>query len=202
MIPAAPQKAADAPQQATIPSQSTSKGDMSGLFPQKAADIPQQEYVPIQHASKDAVIGIDNVIADCSLCHEQLDNKEIVKQTLCGHLFHAQCLDSYLQTELCCPMCLSQVRFPAVHAAVVHEGGAAGSRPLGETQAARVVPVATAFAPLDGMDARYYAACRDCGQVFYRDPAKTRPETNAWYRCPRCARTDIVEVIRTSCDLQ
>ncbi|RLN56506.1 hypothetical protein BBJ28_00020089 [Nothophytophthora sp. Chile5] len=285
MNPAYPQKAADVPQQATIPSQGTSKGDMSGVdaayystdgiplarlapnpapatcrgcgqtfyrdpkvrpdtngwyrcsrcartnwvdflqasycgnpardsrptkmiptaqsFPQKAADIPQQEYVPIQQASKDAVTGVDNMIAGCSLCHKQLDEKEIVKQTLCGHLFHAQCLDSYLQTELCCPMCQSQVRFPAVHAAVVHEGRTAGSGPLGETQAARAVPVATAFAPLDGTDAYYYAACRDCGQVFYRDPAKTRPETSAWYRCPRCVEVmydgwpdDYDEVVR------
>ncbi|KAG7398725.1 hypothetical protein PHYBOEH_010567 [Phytophthora boehmeriae] len=167
-------------------------------LPQTATDIPQQTYVP----TKDPHTGLDTTNAVCARCHKRLDANDIMKQPRCGHLFHGHCLDNYLRTEICCPVCKNQVLFPAARAAVLHEGRAPQAVYPSTQLPPRAVPVATAFAPLDGTDSRNYASCRECGQMFYRDPTKVRPETNGWYRCQRCAQTDIVEFARASCVLQ
>ncbi|RLN56508.1 hypothetical protein BBJ29_006020 [Phytophthora kernoviae] len=150
-------------------------------LPQTATDIPQQTYVP----TKDPNTGLDTSGAACARCHKELYEKDIIKQPRCGHLFHSHCLDNYLRTEICCPVCKNQVLFPAARAALVHEGKAPQAVYPSTQLPPRAVPVATAFAPLDGTDSRNYAACRACGQMFYRDPTKVRPETNGWYRCQR-----------------
>ncbi|KAG6622410.1 RNA binding protein [Phytophthora cinnamomi] len=168
-------------------------------LPQTAADIPQRSYAPM----KDPRTGLDTTNAECAHCRKSLFERDIIKQPQCGHLFHAHCIDSHLRSEICCPVCKVQLLYPAVAATVVHDGRAAGSVYPAAQLPPRAVPVATAFAPVDGTDARDYAACRECGQMFYRDPTKVRPETNGWYRCQRCAQTDIIDLIRGSfCVLQ
>ncbi|EEY57191.1 uncharacterized protein PITG_11011 [Phytophthora infestans T30-4] len=148
-------------------------------LPQTAADIPQRSYVPL----KDPKTGMDTTNAQCARCHKGLFEKDIIKQPQCGHLFHGHCIDNHLRTEIYCPVCRMQVLFPPMAATVVHDGRAVGSVYPSTQLPPRAVPVATAF-------------------TFYRDPAKVRPETNGWYRCPRCAQTDIVDFIRGSCVLQ
>ncbi|POM57352.1 RNA binding protein [Phytophthora palmivora] len=160
-------------------------------LPQTAADIPQRSYAPL----KDPKTGVDTTNATCARCHKGLFEKDIVKQPQCGHLFHAHCIDNHLRTEVYCPVCRVQLLYPA---AIVQDGRAAGSVYPSAQLPPRAVPVATAFAPQDGTNAGDYAACRGCGQTFYRDPTKVRPETNGWYRCERCSQTDIVQFMRDS----
>uniref|UniRef100_A0AAV1TB26 RING-type domain-containing protein n=1 Tax=Peronospora matthiolae TaxID=2874970 RepID=A0AAV1TB26_9STRA len=161
------------------------------FLPQTAADIPQHLYAPTQDANTGGAKTADD---QCGCCHKSLFMKDTVKQTSCGHLFHARCIDKYLQKGLYCPVCHVQVLFPAVVAGSVYPSAQLPPR---------AVPVATAFAPAAGTHPRDYGTCRECGQTFYRDPTKVRPETNGWYRCQRCAPTDIVDFIRGSfCVLQ
>ncbi|KAG7380463.1 hypothetical protein PHYPSEUDO_007196 [Phytophthora pseudosyringae] len=164
-------------------------------LPQTAADIPQRSYVPL----KDPKTGVDTTSAECAHCHKGLFEMDTVKQPQCGHLFHAHCIDNHLRTEFYCPVCRAQVLFPAMAST---DGRAAGAIYPSAQLPPRAVPVATAFAPVHGTNSRDYAPCRECGQMFYRDPTKVRPETNGWYRCHRCAQTDIVDFIRGSCVLQ
>ncbi|CAI5724060.1 unnamed protein product [Hyaloperonospora brassicae] len=162
------------------------------LLPQTVADIPPQVYAP--PPAPGSAAAATRADAECGHCRKTLFAKDVVKQTSCGHLFHARCIDKCLQKALCCPLCRVQVLFPTVVAGSVYP--AAHLPP-------RAVPIATAFAPATGTDPREYGTCRECGQLFHRDPTKVRPETNGWYRCQRCAPTDIVDFIRGSfCVLQ
>ncbi|CAH0479734.1 unnamed protein product [Peronospora belbahrii] len=143
---------------------------------------------------KDPKTGMDTTKTECARCHKRLVEKDIVKQTQCGHLFHAHCIDNHLRTGLSCPVCHVQLLLPTATAGSIYPATQLPPRAL---------PVATAFVPAEGTNSRDYATCRECGQMFYRDPTKVRPETNAWYRCERCAPTNIVEFLRDSfCVLQ
>jgi hypothetical protein len=160
-------------------------------LPQTAADIPQRSYTPIT----DPATGKNATHASCASCERGLEERDVVKQPQCGHLFHAHCLDSSLRSQLCCPVCRVQILFPVAAAS------SGTVYPFAQLPP-RAVPVATAFEPVAGTDSRDYARCRECGQMFFRDPTRVRPETNGWYRCQRCAQTDIVEFARASCVLQ
>lgn len=43
---------------------------------------------------------------NCAICLETLENDELVRGLVCGHVFHANCLDPWLtKRRACCPMC-------------------------------------------------------------------------------------------------
>ena len=42
----------------------------------------------------------------CAICLEVIEDDEIVRGLVCGHVFHADCLDTWLiKRRACCPMC-------------------------------------------------------------------------------------------------
>ncbi|ANZ76531.1 BA75_03450T0 [Komagataella pastoris] len=42
----------------------------------------------------------------CAICIDTLEEDELVRGLICGHVFHADCLDPWLTTRrACCPMC-------------------------------------------------------------------------------------------------
>ncbi|KAG7660865.1 uncharacterized protein J8A68_005682 [[Candida] subhashii] len=42
----------------------------------------------------------------CAICLDQIEDDEIVRGLICGHVFHAECLDPWLtKRRACCPMC-------------------------------------------------------------------------------------------------
>ncbi|ODV81860.1 uncharacterized protein CANTADRAFT_124280 [Suhomyces tanzawaensis NRRL Y-17324] len=42
----------------------------------------------------------------CAICLEVLEGEDIVRGLICGHVFHAECLDPWLvKRRACCPMC-------------------------------------------------------------------------------------------------
>ncbi|KAI5963044.1 uncharacterized protein KGF55_002836 [Candida pseudojiufengensis] len=48
----------------------------------------------------------------CAICLEIIENDEIVRGLICGHVFHAICLDPWLtKRRACCPMCKRDYRF-------------------------------------------------------------------------------------------
>ena len=46
----------------------------------------------------------------CAVCQEAVDDGTIVRTIVrCGHVFHAACLDRWLEANTTCPMCMQQV---------------------------------------------------------------------------------------------
>ena len=69
-----------------------------GLTKEKIKTIPEK---PFHKALFD-----DNL--DCIICMEKFEENEKVKQLLCGHIFHGDCIDKWLSKEKKCPFCKSE----------------------------------------------------------------------------------------------
>ena len=70
-----------------------------GLSKEKIKKIPEK---PFHKALFD-----DNL--DCIICMEKFEENEKVKQLLCGHIFHGDCIDKWLEKEKKCPFCKAEV---------------------------------------------------------------------------------------------
>ena len=69
-----------------------------GLTKDKIKKIPVK---PFRKALFD-----DNL--DCIICMEKFEENELVKQLLCGHVFHSDCIDKWLEKEKKCPFCKAE----------------------------------------------------------------------------------------------
>ena len=69
-----------------------------GLSKEKIKKIPIK---PFHKALFD-----DNL--DCIICMEKFEENEKVKQLLCGHIFHGDCIDKWLEKEKKCPFCKAE----------------------------------------------------------------------------------------------
>lgn len=47
----------------------------------------------------------DNILPDCAICHEKIDNTDDFTKTLCGHVYHTRCVESWKKYKHSCPMC-------------------------------------------------------------------------------------------------
>jgi hypothetical protein len=45
---------------------------------------------------------------DCIICMEKFEENEQVKQLHCGHIFHGDCIDKWLEKEKKCPFCKAE----------------------------------------------------------------------------------------------
>ena len=45
---------------------------------------------------------------DCIICMEKFEENEQIKQLNCGHIFHGDCIDKWLEKEKKCPFCKSE----------------------------------------------------------------------------------------------
>jgi len=52
---------------------------------------------------------VDNV--KCTICLDDFDHRESVKQLPCGHPFHSHCIDTWLYRKRTCPLCLQHIKF-------------------------------------------------------------------------------------------
>ena len=46
--------------------------------------------------------------SDCIICMENFSENELVKQLPCGHIFHGECIDHWLEQEKTCPFCKAE----------------------------------------------------------------------------------------------
>ena len=69
-----------------------------GLSKEKINKIPMK---PFHKALFD-----DN--SDCIICMEGFTENELVKQLLCGHIFHGDCIDHWLTQQKNCPFCKAE----------------------------------------------------------------------------------------------
>ena len=52
-----------------------------------------------------------NTDGRCSICRDVFSNDDIVRKiNSCEHVFHMNCLDTWLETHTTCPICRSDVR--------------------------------------------------------------------------------------------
>lgn len=50
----------------------------------------------------------EHLIEDCPICLTEFEASELVKLLpYCRHVFHQQCLDTWLATHVSCPLCRS-----------------------------------------------------------------------------------------------
>jgi len=46
----------------------------------------------------------------CAVCHENYTVQPFVKVLQCGHAYHTRCIDTWLMSNLSCPLCRGDVR--------------------------------------------------------------------------------------------
>lgn len=85
----------------------------TGLSPSKIKEIPTFSY---QHKSHDDHClnngnGSDTSGLRCAVCIVTVHDGDIVRQLLlCKHVFHTNCIDTWLSSHLTCPMCRADVK--------------------------------------------------------------------------------------------
>lgn len=69
--------------------------------------LAYQQKVPLCRASELPLELDDEASCVCVVCLEpvQLDPAAMVRQLPCGHLFHAECLDPWVEVHGTCPTC-------------------------------------------------------------------------------------------------
>ncbi|KAL7666801.1 RING-type domain-containing protein [[Candida] zeylanoides] len=70
----------------------------------KTSSLPSTDIsqIPPQHNTTD----LHFTSGTCAICLEVLEDDSIVRGLVCGHVFHADCLDPWLtKRRACCPMC-------------------------------------------------------------------------------------------------
>jgi hypothetical protein len=66
--------------------------------------------VVFDSSDKDFIASVPGFHNGCSICIEQVNDKEIVKRLpKCGHLYHADCIDSWINTHSECPVCRKNI---------------------------------------------------------------------------------------------
>ena len=61
--------------------------------------IPSFEFRPKNRSQK----------ADCAVCLCRFEFDDLVKALSCGHLFHARCINSWMEQKLICPCCKTKI---------------------------------------------------------------------------------------------
>ena len=64
-----------------------------------------------QNSSIDIYENIDIQYDKCSICREDFEGRDIVRKiNSCGHVFHMNCLDTWLESHTSCPICRVDLR--------------------------------------------------------------------------------------------
>ena len=52
---------------------------------------------------------ISKSIDFCSICQDEIEKNTIIRRMNCGHKFHQECADKWLETNAKCPLCRYQI---------------------------------------------------------------------------------------------
>ena len=64
-----------------------------------------------QNTTVDLYQNMNSVYDKCSICRETLCNDSIIRKiNTCEHLFHMNCIDTWLETNTMCPICRNDLR--------------------------------------------------------------------------------------------
>ena len=76
--------------------------------------LPLSAPEPLNSVDSDTTSATESKIDDvlhfssgsCAICLEVIEDEDVVRGLICGHVFHADCLDPWLtKRRACCPMC-------------------------------------------------------------------------------------------------
>jgi Ring finger domain len=82
----------------------------TGLKPSIIKDIPAFTYQQNSHDLNNHN-GCDNAGLRCAVCIATVHNGDMVRQLLmCKHVFHTNCIDTWLPSHSTCPMCRADVK--------------------------------------------------------------------------------------------
>ena len=72
-----------------------------GLSKQELSKIPFKIYAKYKYNGQD----------ECSICRDNYQTGEQIKELPCGHIYHVNCIDKWLEQERKCPYCNKEIRF-------------------------------------------------------------------------------------------
>ena len=52
---------------------------------------------------------MDSKVYECPICKEMYQEDEVIKELYCGHIYHTQCIERWLQQEKKCPCCNTEI---------------------------------------------------------------------------------------------
>lgn len=70
-----------------------------------------EQYMPktkFKELSKEKIINMEDEL--CSVCLLEISEECWVRKTICGHVFHQDCLDEWCKANLNCPICRKSFR--------------------------------------------------------------------------------------------
>jgi hypothetical protein len=71
----------------------------------KGAKEEQLAALPTEVVGAEGRRRSDGAPATCTICLEELAAGDVLKRPPCLHDFHSDCLDTWLKTKACCPIC-------------------------------------------------------------------------------------------------
>ena len=72
-----------------------------GLSKQELSKIPFKIYAKYKYNGQD----------ECFICRDNYQTGEQIKELPCGHIYHVNCIDKWLEQEKKCPYCNKEIRF-------------------------------------------------------------------------------------------
>lgn len=83
---------------------------LTSLIKQKLPVTEFSKFLERSKGSEEEKEGIE-----CCVCLNRIEGREIIRETSnCGHIFHSQCLDRWVdQNQLTCPLCRTML-FPGI----------------------------------------------------------------------------------------
>ena len=73
------------------------------MFNQEYEDVEVDTTLKRLNSSTSLQISRD--IDFCSICQDTIDKDVIVRKMICGHKFHQECVDKWLENNTNCPIC-------------------------------------------------------------------------------------------------
>lgn len=81
---------------------SRTRDTTKGVDPAVVESLPVYAYFPGAEEAKQRMI--DEV--ECAICLSEFEEKEWIKEIpYCGHVFHVECIDTWLSNHMTCPLC-------------------------------------------------------------------------------------------------
>ncbi|GAB4859691.1 hypothetical protein Ancab_011170 [Ancistrocladus abbreviatus] len=102
------------PNLSSSPYVATTGGKVEGTDPAVVEALPVYAY------DRDAKQGTDDL--ECAICLSEFEEKERVKVIpSCGHVFHEECIDTWLSSHVTCPLCRTEKFLEPAEVKVVEE---------------------------------------------------------------------------------
>lgn len=96
---------------AVVNTKTLSSDNSNGVTETDVTDIEMTEMNGSSSSNPNGVVEVTEDVlhftsGSCAICLETIEDDDIVRGLVCGHVFHAECLDPWLtKRRACCPMC-------------------------------------------------------------------------------------------------